>query len=208
MLAPLFHRLVARPAVYDLVQAAAGEGIIRRWIGRRVRPFRSARFVLDLGGGTGLYRSIWSGASRYCCLDLDAQKLAGFRHRHPAEPAIQADATRLPFGDQALDAVICTFVAHHIDDALLPRFFCEAARALKPQGKFVFAEPIWSRWRIPARLLWRYDRGAFPRSEARLLEMLGQHFTIESFERLALWHDYRLCIARPLDMIGGVGSRE
>ena len=61
-------------------------------------------------------------------------------------PAVQADATQLPIGEDSLDLVVAFDVLEHIeDDAAVVR---EVRRVLRPGGKFVVAVPadpeLWS----------------------------------------------------------------
>ena len=53
----------------------------------------------------------------------------------------QADAQMLPFPDGMFDAVVCQFGAMFFPDR--PRAFAEAARVLKPGGRYLFS--VWDR---------------------------------------------------------------
>ena len=53
----------------------------------------------------------------------------------------QADAQMLPFPDSTFDVVVCQFGAMFFPDK--PRAFAEAARVLKPGGRFLFS--VWDR---------------------------------------------------------------
>ena len=194
MLTSFLHRLVEVPQVYDLVQFLAGARLVQKRLRRAIAPYNNAPRVLDLGGGTGLHRELWSGESLYICLDNDPQKLQGFRARHNDSLAILGDATQLPLRDNSLNIVICTFVAHHITDELLHQFVQEAMRVLKGDGHFVFLDPLWEPRRPIARLLWKYDRGSFPRASKALRNVLSQHGTIVHAERFAVLHEYLLCV--------------
>ncbi|MDH5507530.1 MAG: class I SAM-dependent methyltransferase [Anaerolineae bacterium] len=54
------------------------------------------------------------------------------------------DGQQLPFADGQLKAIIMTNVLHHIPD--VERFFSEAQRCLRPQGKIILLEPWVSSW--------------------------------------------------------------
>jgi SAM-dependent methyltransferase len=196
MLTRLLHSLVARPGVYDAVQAAAGASLVRAKLRHLVPPLPDRAIVLDIGGGTGLYRDIWPVDCRYVCLDLDPLKLQGFRRRFPDTAAVGGDATRLPVESASIDAVACTLMAHHLTDAQLTELLDEIARVLKPGGKLLFADPLWRPRRLPGRLLWRYDRGAHPRTSRQLCGALRGAFEVERWTEFALWHHYAACIAR------------
>jgi SAM-dependent methyltransferase len=63
-------------------------------------------------------------------------------------PLVQADATRLPFGDEVFDIVCSAFgaVPFVADSAAVMR---EAARVLKPGGRWVFSVSHPVRWAFP-----------------------------------------------------------
>jgi ubiquinone/menaquinone biosynthesis C-methylase UbiE len=195
MLARLLHSVVARPAVYDAVQWLAGARAVKKRVASFVPNLSPGSTVVDIGGGTGAFRSLWQADCRYLCLDLDPLKLQGFRAKFP-DPAVQADATRLPLKDASVDAATCTLVSHHLDDARLPHLFDEVARILRPGGVFVFADAQWRSARPISRLMWRYDRGAHPRSGESLRAMISKRLTIERAEDFAVWHRYIACTAR------------
>jgi len=132
-------------------------------------------------------------------------KIAGFSRKHPKDRACLADAALAPFLAGSVDAVICTFVAHHLPDELLERVLSESSRILSPTGVFVFVDPVWSPYRWTGRLLWKYDRGAFPRTAQKLQQMISECFQIIRQEKFAIWHEYWTCIARP-DKTGRVSG--
>ncbi len=197
MITGLLHRLVARPRVYDLVQRAVGAAAIRRRLAERILPFRSARIVLDIGGGTGLARALWSEESRYVCLDIDPVKLSGYRAKDPGALAMLADATDLPVRDKSVDAVVCTSVTHHLLDGQLEMMFAEGARVLKPDGRFILMDAVWAPYRLLGRLLWRFDRGSFPRGIERLRAAMGAHFDLVEWDEFAIFHRYVLSVGIP-----------
>jgi hypothetical protein len=47
------------------------------------------------------------------------------------------------------------------------------------------------------RLMWRYDRGYYPRRMTVLLDALREHFDVERVERYKVMHDFLLCIGSP-----------
>jgi ubiquinone/menaquinone biosynthesis C-methylase UbiE len=190
--------LVARPRVYDACQLAAGAGVVRRHLREAILPLRdSAKWVLDIGGGTGAARAHWGAGARYLCLDLDPVKLAGYRAKVPDGLAVLANATAVPLADGSVDAVVCTQVTHHLTDGQLDQMIGQAARVLRAGGHFVLLDAVWRPARLPGRLLWRYDRGSFPRTDAVLRIAIERHFEIVRWEEFALWHAYVAAVGRP-----------
>jgi ubiquinone/menaquinone biosynthesis C-methylase UbiE len=195
MLTGLLHRVVAQPRVYDLVQTLVGAKTVRRRLAARIAPVRSAGWVLDIGGGTGAVGGLWSETSRYICLDIDPLKLQGFSARNPAGVALLADATRIPLADRSVDIVLCTNVTHHLTEAQLDRMIGHSARVLKPTGKLILSDALWAPARRVGKLIWKFDRGSFPRTVDVLQKMLTRHLKIEHWDQFAVWHEYFIAVA-------------
>ena len=88
---------------------------------------------LELGCGTGVHAARvrdlgWTPVG----IDVSAGML---RHASARLPVARADATRLPFADATLDAAISVMV--HTDMPAYPSVLHEAARVLRPGGRFV-----------------------------------------------------------------------
>jgi len=145
---------VAQSWVYDQVQLLAGSREVQQHLARQIRPVGSAPLVLDIGGGTGLVRSLFSPASTYVCLDIDPMKLSGFVRKHPKEQALLADAAQIPIKRESMDVVLCTNVSHHLPDELFSNVVAEAMRLLKDHGCLIFLDAVWDPARPISRLLW------------------------------------------------------
>jgi SAM-dependent methyltransferase len=196
VLRQLAHRLVALPWVYDLVQTLAGTHSVDRRIAAQVGR-AARRVVVDVGGGTGQRGQLFADGGLYVCLDLDAQKLRGWRLRRRTGRALLADATRCPFASATVDLVLLTAVAHHLATEQLERALAEIARVLGPQGLLLLAEPTWVPWHPLGRLLWHFDRGAHPRSAETLGALVRRDFEIVHEERWTPLHRVVFYVARP-----------
>lgn len=204
MLTRILHKIVAHPRIYDWVQMLAGAELLRRRLAVIVvqRCHSSPGIVLDLGGGTGLYRGLWPSAGHYVCLDLDMAKLRGFREKRSGDPALCADATRVPFNTGSVDVVVCTSLSHHLSDEHLEQMVSESARILRAGGTFVFIDPVWAPSRPIGRLIWKYDRGSHPRRPGHLHAVISNHLRVVHEERYAIYHEYLLCVGtKPQDLI-------
>ena len=190
----LAHRAVSHARIYDLVQWLVGVQYVHRRLRRHIDQTASDASVLDVGGGTGLLRALWPPQCRYLCVDADEDKLIGCLQRHPGSAVVRADATRMPIASGSFDAAVCMFVAHHLSDADLEQVIRESARVLKENGKFFLVEPLWRPSRMIGRLLWRYDRGSFPRSANDLRAALSARFALTRWECFAVLHQYLLCV--------------
>src|SRR6266511_1179389 len=142
MLKNILHRIVSRPWVYNLVQTIAGFEFSRRRLAEQVRPLHSARFILDVGGGTGIWRRLWPVDSFYICLDIDRLKLQGINRRYRNDIRLLGDATELPAATDSVDVIMCTAVSHHLSDTSLDRLIAESARVLKKTGTFIFMDAV------------------------------------------------------------------
>ena len=189
----ILHRIVANPWIYDLIQLLLGARYICHLIASQIPYLSSASIVLDLGGGTGTSKSLWRSDTAYICLDIEMHKLHGFKRKHPDGIALLSDATCSPIRSGIVDAVLCIAVAHHLSDDMLIQLINESARVLKSAGKFIFVDPIWKPQRWAQRLLWKLDRGNYPRTAEALLSALSQHYTITHWERFLVLHEYVLC---------------
>jgi SAM-dependent methyltransferase len=79
-----------------------------------------------------LARLGWSAAG----IDISSDQLRVARLRlGESVELVQADAAELPFGDASFDAVVAALVHTDVDD--VAPVFAEAARVLRPGGRFV-----------------------------------------------------------------------
>ncbi len=105
-----------------------------------VRALREAlagapgRRLADIGGGTGNYalalrRAGWEPV----VVDRSAAMLG--RAAAKGLETVQADAQRLPFGEQTFDAATMISMLHHVEDRQAA--LAEAVRVLRPRGRLV-----------------------------------------------------------------------
>lgn len=108
------------------------------------------RDVLEIGcGGAQCSRWLVTQGARPVATDVSAGQLAQARRLNAetglAVPLVQADAQRLPFADASFDIVCAAYgaVPFVADSAGLMR---EAARVLRPGGRWVFSTTHPMRW--------------------------------------------------------------
>jgi ubiquinone/menaquinone biosynthesis C-methylase UbiE len=206
MLLTLAHKVASHPWVYDRIQNAVGVSQVYAKLAPHLRNAPENALVLDIGGGTGSVKSHCSPHHRYVCLDIEWEKLQGFRGKFPQGDGIWGDATRLPIADGTVDTAICMFVAHHLNDGLLPTMLSEVERMLRPGGRLILLDPVLDKQRIAGRILWKLDRGSFPRSASVLTRIMEQRFALEHWDEFAVWHRYVLGIGRKRQIAYGAGS--
>lgn len=192
MLVRLARAIASHPIFYQWIQLALGQRDVRREL-RIALKATDTRFVLDVGSASGgLTREL---LSKSAALDIDLRSLARVRQWGGDAHPVAASAATLPFVNGAFRTTLCVGVAHHLDDDTLEGALQEIARVTKEH--FVFLDGRGDDPRRISRLLWRYDRGAFPRSRADLLAAISRRFEIESEVTFRRFHSYVLYVARP-----------
>jgi ubiquinone/menaquinone biosynthesis C-methylase UbiE len=191
MIGRVIKRIASYPWVYDWIQVLAGARIVYKRLVSQLATFDSAT-VLDLGGGTGLYRHACPSSCVYICLDIDKEKLNRFRKKYPDCTTLLADATAIPLKDESIDVVICICVSHHLTDVSFAKLISESKRVLKPLGVFVFLDALRMPKRLLSRLLWRYDRGSFPRTKEQIQSFISTQYRIIHSEDFTVFHKYIL----------------
>ena len=88
-------------------------------------------------------------------------------------------------------------VSHHLTDHQLNSALREVARVCRQ--KLIFLDAIRQETSTVSNLLWKYDRGSYPRTAAALHSSIAQFFAIEHEERYSIYHHYWLCTASPKD---------
>jgi ubiquinone/menaquinone biosynthesis C-methylase UbiE len=195
VLTSIAHALVAHPWVYDKVQfLAGGKHVLRRL--QPVLAETKGDSVLDVGGGTGNATLILPSLRSYICLDNDPMKLSGLKRKQLSLNGLLGDATNIPLCNKSVDDVLCLNVLHHLSDDQVLSFVREAARVARK--RFIVMDPLDRPHSIVSRALWRYDRGSHPRSKEKLRSFLESRFRIERTETFAVYHEYLICVAKPL----------
>ncbi len=95
--------------------------------------------ILDIAAGTGTSSAALarSGAT-VVAVDFSPGMIAEGRRRHPGIEFVEADAERLPFGDEEFDVVTISFGLRNIADPLAA--LREMYRVMKPGGRLLVCE--------------------------------------------------------------------
>ncbi len=198
-------RVAANPMAYELIQRAVGGRGLDRVLASLIDQYTGGKatgVVADVGGGTGRARVLWPRGWTYLCLDSDPAKLNVRHMSEPSDRYLVADATQMPLDDRSCDAVLLKFVSHHLDDGELGVALKEVRRVLTPRGVLIVVDAVWRPARVLSRILWRYDRGSFPRTLAALREHVAGEFDLIREDEFAAIHAYVAFAGRP-----GSGSK-
>jgi demethylmenaquinone methyltransferase/2-methoxy-6-polyprenyl-1,4-benzoquinol methylase len=124
---------------YDLTNTVLSMGRDRGWrrATREALKIGPGDDVLDLAAGTAVSTAELTRAGAWCvAADFSVGMLAAGRGRDV--PKVAGDATRLPFADQAFDAVTISFGLRNVADQ--EAALREMARVTKPGGRLVVCE--------------------------------------------------------------------
>jgi len=161
----------------------------------RVAPDDQLHRVLEVGGGrSGLTSMLYPGA-QVVSVDLEPSFGSAAGNRRPGQVFLAADATRLPFADDAFDAVTYFDVLEHIvEDHLAVQ---EALRVIAPGGSVLVTSPN-EHWRFPYH---RALRRLCPRDVDVMAEWghVRRGYTTAELERLV-----HLPVSRSATFIGPV----
>jgi demethylmenaquinone methyltransferase/2-methoxy-6-polyprenyl-1,4-benzoquinol methylase len=142
---------------YDRTNAILSMGNAQLWRAAAVRAVdpHSGERILDVAAGTGSSSAALArtGAT-VVALDFSAGMIEEGRRRHRKIEFVEADAERLPFGDDEFDAVTISFGLRNIEHPKVA--LTEMYRVLKPGGRLVICE-----FSKPPRALFRTGYAAY-----------------------------------------------
>jgi demethylmenaquinone methyltransferase/2-methoxy-6-polyprenyl-1,4-benzoquinol methylase len=105
---------------------------------RAVAPVAGER-ILDVAAGTGTSSAALArSGARVVAVDFSPGMIAEGRRRHKKIEFIEANAEKLPFGDDEFDAVTISFGLRNVNDP--KQALSEMYRVLKPGGRLVVCE--------------------------------------------------------------------
>ena len=178
------YRWDERVGAWDEVAASPAFLAIRDRIVELAEPRRDD-YVVDLGAGTGLLTlALAPGVRELVAIDISERMLERLDDRAAAdsvdniEPLV-ADLRRLPLEDECATLVVSNYAFHHLDDPGKELALAEARRILRPGGRLVICDMMFSLSLDPRdrRLVWQKVRGLLrkgPTGVARILRNAGR----------------------------------
>ncbi|HLY44157.1 MAG TPA: methyltransferase domain-containing protein [Stellaceae bacterium] len=170
---------------------------------RQVAALAPSR-VLETSAGTGIVtrclRDLLPAATQLTATDLNSPMLDVARAKFGAAEKIAfqpADATALPFPDQAFDAVVCQFGVMFFPDKA--KSYREAHRVLAPGGHYLFS--VWDahRHNPPGRVLHELLGELLPDDPPRFFEIPYAYCALDPIKEAvgeAGFTDFRVAVHR------------
>lgn len=126
---------------YDRTNAVLSAGNDTLWRRATVKAAdpRPRERILDIAAGTGTSSvALAKSGATVVALDFSSGMIAEGRRRHPEIEFVEANAEKLPFGDDEFDAVTISFGLRNVTHPQVA--LAEMFRVLKPGGRLVVCE--------------------------------------------------------------------
>jgi ubiquinone/menaquinone biosynthesis C-methylase UbiE len=132
-------------------EVAAGDAFLalRDRIVERAEPQTDDR-VVDLGAGTGLVAlALAPCVEEVVAIDISERMLERLEAQAAADGihnlrTLEADLRQLPLADESATLVVSNYAFHHLDDAGKELALSEARRVLRPGGRLVLCDMMFS----------------------------------------------------------------
>ena len=110
--------------------------------------------ILDIPCGTGYWLQFYAANSSAIALVDQSENMLRLGREKAADhgvaaitESIRADALEVALEERAYDSVLVGFFLSHLTDAQMDLFFRKLRNALKPGGRVLIMDSIWSRFR-------------------------------------------------------------
>ena len=169
--------ILASPAAYQLWwNLVGGPAWAKVLVNEYIHPVEGAR-ILEIGCGPGTILK-YLPQSAYLGFDLSSRYIELARKRFPHAQFVCERVSQFSLEKHhSFDLVLALGIVHHLEDGEAKQLFQIAYDALKPAGKLVTVDGVWTCDQSPtARWLLARDRGQFVRSENEYLGIASQVF--------------------------------
>jgi len=154
-----------------------GHALAKVLVNEYVRPRLGAR-ILEIGCGPGTIVS-YLPHCEYLGFDLSPKYVEMARRRFPRADFVCERVSRFSLAKvQDFDVVLALGIVHHLEDAEARQLFQIAHDALKPGGKLVTIDGVWTGSQShAARWLLARDRGEYIRNESEYVGIASHVFS-------------------------------
>lgn len=169
--------VLAVPAVYRLWgSVVGGSGSIKTLVDNYIQPRHDDK-ILEIGCGPGTMVPFLP-QSGYLGFDLSSDYIEQARRRFPKAQFVCERVSQFSLSQQqSFDVVLAVGIVHHLDDAEARQLFQIAYDALKPGGKLVTVDGVFTDDQsAAARWLLARDRGEHVRNEKEYVRIASQVF--------------------------------
>ena len=169
--------LLRVPQVYQLFwNVIGGPRRSRILVEEYIRPRKGDR-LLEIGCGPGTIVP-YLPESEYVGFDASAEYVEKARKKFPHAKFMCERVSQYTLSQPTyFDIVLALAIVHHLDDPEALRLFQIAREALKPGGKLVTLDGVWTHDQsIAAHYLLARDRGRFVRSEEGYVQIASRVF--------------------------------
>ncbi len=172
-----FRSVLAVPAAYRLWwRLVGGPAWAKVLVQDYIQPMAGAR-ILEIGCGPGTILR-YLPESEYLGFDLSSKYIEMAKKRFPHAQFVCERVSQFSLAKHhSFDLVLALGIVHHLEDGEAKQLFQIAHDALKPGGKLVTVDGVWTCAQSPAaRWLLARDRGEFIRSEKEYMGIASQVF--------------------------------
>ena len=162
------HRLLEVPFIFELQQRLCNNysGVLQEF--SEILGANKRLSIIDIGCSTGACASVIINMreNSYVGIDIDQSYVEAAAKRSPNGEFLVMDARNMNFPDSHFDLAMFIGVMHHMDDELIRACLKEISRVLKPDGKVIVAEPVYTRGHLLSTIFLNMDRGKYIRNQS------------------------------------------
>jgi len=170
--------VLAIPAAYQFWSSVVGGAAYAKVLVNEYIQPRAGSRILEIGCGPGTIVR-YLPPSEYSGFDLSPEYIELAKRRFPKAHFVCERVSQFSLAkEQSFDVVLALGITHHLDDAEARQLFQIAHDALKPGGKLVTSDGVWTDGQSPvARWLLARDRGEHIRREPEYVEIASKVFS-------------------------------